>query len=47
MFLGGLFMIYLLLKDYYFYNMSSRKRSAYCEAVDDAIIKGLGTRISY
>ena len=25
--------------------MSSRKRSAYCEAVDDAIIKGLGTML--
>ena len=45
MFLGGLFMIYLLPKDYYFYNMSSRKRSAYCEAVDDAILKGLGTML--
>ena len=39
MFLGGLFMIGLLLKDYYLYDMS-----AYCEAVD-AIIKGLGTML--
>ena len=44
MFLGGLFMIGLLLKEYY--NMSScSKRCAFCEAVDDAIIKGLGTMI--
>ena len=41
MFLGGLFMIGLLLKKYYLYNMSY----AFCEAVDDAIIKGLGTMI--
>ena len=45
MFLGGLFMIGLFLKDYYLNNMSSRKRCSYCEAVDDAIIKGLGTML--
>ena len=46
MYLGGLFMIGLLLKEYYLYNMSSyRKRCAFCEAVDAAIIKGLGTMI--
>ena len=42
MFLGGLFMIGLFLKDYYLYNMSSRKRCAYCEAV---ATQGLGTML--
>ena len=43
MFLGGLFMIGLLLKEYYLYNMSSR--STFYDAVNAAIIKGLGTMI--
>ena len=38
-------MIGLFLKDYYLYSNMSAKHCAYCEAVDDAVIKALGTMI--